>query len=247
VNRVDPVTGTPCPRCAINARAGRDPRSGHVPGRSRPTGYRRYTGWWKTLCTSTRSAIMGPGMYLDDVIPDPDYRICHSRVVRAPATVVWDELTRVPMSALPVAYALEAVRLLPARLAGRRHPRLAGRTFLDVTPIPILFSERPHVVLSAGIGQAWRLLGGPTPPLLDAAALRAWTEPGWIKVGMGFRLESTRAGTVLTTETRVVATDPRTRRAFAAYWFVIRGSSSTIRREVLRVVAHRAETPPRRT
>ena len=189
----------------------------------------------------------GTGMYLDDVIPDPDYRICHSRVVRAPATVVWDELNRVPMSALPVAYALEAVRLLPARLAGRRHPRLAGRTFLDVTPIPILFSERPHVVLSAGIGQAWRLLGGPTPPLLDAAALRAWTEPGWIKVGMGFRLESSRAGTVLSTETRVVATDPRTRRAFAAYWFVIRGSSSTIRREVLRVVAHRAETPPRRT
>ena len=189
----------------------------------------------------------GTGMYLDDVIPDPDYRICHSRVVRAPATVVWDELTRVPMSALPVAYALEAVRLLPARLAGRRHPRLAGRTFLDVTPIPILFSEPPNVVLSAGIGQAWRLLGGPTPPLLDAAALRAWTEPGWIKVGMGFRLESSRAGTVMNTETRVVATDPRTRRAFAAYWFVIRGSSSTIRREVLRVVAHRAETPPRRT
>ena len=58
---------------------------------------------------------------------------------------------------------------------------------------------------------------------------------------MGFRLESSRAGTVLSTETRVVATDPRTRRAFAAYWFVIRGSSSMIRREVLRVVAHRAE------
>jgi hypothetical protein len=103
-------------------------------------------------------------MYLDDVIPDPDYRLCHSRVVRAPATVVWDELTRVPMSALPVAYALEAVRLLPARLAGRRHPRLAGRTFLDVTPIPILFSERPNVVLSAGIGQAWRLLGARRRP-----------------------------------------------------------------------------------
>lgn len=186
-------------------------------------------------------------MYLDDVIPDPDYRICHSRVVRAQVTVVWDELTRVPMSALPIAYALEAVRLLPGRLAGRQHPRLAGRTFLDVTPIPILFSQRPQVVLSAGIGQAWRLLGGPTPPRLDAAALRAWTEPGWIKVGMGFRLESSRAGTVLRTETRVVATDPGTRRAFAAYWFVIRWGSGTIRREVLRVVAHRAEAQPRRS
>ena len=63
---------------------------------------------------------------------------------------------------------------------------------------------------------------------------------------MGFHLEFSRAGTVLSTETRVVATDPRTRRAFGAYWFIIRGSSSTIRREVLRVIARRAETPPRR-
>ena len=41
---------------------------------------------------------------------------------------------------------------------------------------------------------------------------------------------------------RVVATDPRTRRAFATYWFFIRPSSGEIRREVLRTVAHRAES-----
>jgi hypothetical protein len=50
---------------------------------------------------------------------------------------------------------------------------LAGRTFLDVTPIPVLCSEPPRVVISAGLSQAWRLLGGVTPPHLDAAALRA--------------------------------------------------------------------------
>jgi hypothetical protein len=47
---------------------------------------------------------------------------------------------------------------------------------------------------------------------------------------------------LLSTETRVLATDPKTRRAFAAYWFVIRPSSSAIRREVLKVVARRAES-----
>jgi hypothetical protein len=62
---------------------------------------------------------------------------------------------------------------------------------------------------------------------------------------MEFRLESVSSGTVLSTETRVLATDPRTRRAFAAYWFVIRTSSGAIRREVLRVVARRAELPTR--
>ena len=49
------------------------------------------------------------------------------------------------MVALPLGYALEAVRLIPARLAGKKPKPLAGRTFLDVTPIPVLFSERPRV------------------------------------------------------------------------------------------------------
>ena len=146
------------------------------------------------------------------------------------------------MSALPLGRALEGVRLLPARLAGRKHESLAGRTFLDVTPIPVLFSERPRVVISAGLSQAWRLLGGVTPPQLDAAALRAWSQPGWITVGMVFRLQSTPLGTLLRTETRVQATDPGTRRAFAAYWLFIRAGSGAIRREVLRIVAHHAES-----
>ena len=181
-------------------------------------------------------------MNLDDVIPNPHYRMCHSRIVGAPLTVVWDELHRVPMSALPLGRALEGVRLLPARLVGRKHPPLAGRTFLDVTPIPVLFSRRPQVVISAGLSQAWRLLGGLTPPHLDAAALRAWSQPAWIKVGMEFRLQSTPVGTLLCTETRMLATDPRTRWAFATYWFFIRASSGAIRREVLRIVACRAES-----
>jgi hypothetical protein len=181
-------------------------------------------------------------MNLDDVIPNPQYRICHSRVVGAPPSVVWDELHRVTKSTLPLGRALEAVRLLPARLTGRRHQPLAGRSFLHVTPIPVVFSERPEVVISAGLSQAWRLLGGLTPPRLDAAALRAWSQPGWIKAGMEFRLEPTGLGTLLSTETRVLATDPRTRRAFATYWFLIRPSSAAIRREVLRTVAHRAES-----
>jgi hypothetical protein len=180
-------------------------------------------------------------MTLDQVVPYPQYRMHHSRTVRAPPPDVWDELCRVTMVALPVGYALEAVRLIPARLAGKRHKPLAGRTFLDVTPIPVLFSQRPRVVISAGLSQAWRLLGGLTPPHLDAAALRAWSQPGWIKVAMEFRLECAPAGTRLSTETRILATDPSTRRWFGAYWFLIRPFSGLIRRELLRTIARRAE------
>src|SRR5580700_8831547 len=184
-------------------------------------------------------------MDLDDVIPNPHYQICHSRVARAPLPAVWDALHRVTMSALPLGHALEGLRVLPARLSGKKLEPLAGRSFLDVTPIPVLFSERPQVVISAGLSQAWRLLGGPAPARLDAAALRAWSDPGWIKVAMEFRLELTPAGTLLSTETRILATDPRSRRSFAAYWFLIRAGSAAIRREVLRVVARRAESHAR--
>jgi hypothetical protein len=180
-------------------------------------------------------------MELDDVIPNPHHRMCHTRTIGAPPGLVWDELHQITMSALPVGRTLETIRLLPGRLAGRKHRPLGGRTFLAVTPIPVLFSERPHLVISAGLSQAWRLFGGLTPPRLDAAALRAWSEAGWIKAGMEFRLEATGRETLLSTETRVLATDPRTQRAFATYWFFIRSSSGVIRREVLRTVARRAE------
>ena len=53
---------------------------------------------------------------------------------------------------------------------------------------------------------------------------------------MEFRLESVPVGTLLSTETRILATDPRTGRSFAVYWFLIRTSSGAIRREVLRTV-----------
>jgi hypothetical protein len=46
----------------------------------------------------------------------------------------------------------------------------------------------------------------------------------------------------LSTEARVLATDPRTWRAFTAYWLFIRAGSGAIRLDVLRVVGHRAES-----
>ena len=69
-------------------------------------------------------------MDLDDVIPNPDYQICHSRVARAPLPAVWDALHRVTMSALPLGHALEGVRILPARLrqASSRWPAVAFST-----------------------------------------------------------------------------------------------------------------------
>lgn len=136
--------------------------------------------------------------------------------------------------------ALGAVRALPVLLAGKKHGGLS-RPFLDVIPIPVLSSEPPSSVVFGGALQAWRLTGGAQPPDLDADGVRAFAEPGWVKIGMDFTLTPAMGGTHLSSETRVRATDDATRRRFDRYWLVVRPGSSAIRWEVLTAVAIKAE------
>ena len=59
---------------------------------------------------------------------------------------------------------------------------------------------------------------------------------------MNFRVDKAGlAMCVVTTETRVCATDPRTRRKFAMYWWTIYPGSALIRRMWLRAIRRRAE------
>jgi hypothetical protein len=96
------------------------------------------------------------------------------------------------------------------------------------------------VVVFGGLLQPWHVTSGDTGPALDAATLRAWTAPGWVKAAMDFRLVPSGSGTVLSSETRVKATDDASRRMFARYWRVIRPGSSAIRWEVLTAVELKA-------
>jgi hypothetical protein len=54
-------------------------------------------------------------------------------------------------------------------------------------------------------------------------------------------LDGREGTTRLTTETRVAATDRRTRLLFGVYWTAIRPGSGLIRREMLGAVARAAE------
>ena len=92
-----------------------------------------------------------------------------------------------------------------------------------------------------GVLQAWRLTGGEQPPALDAGGVREFAEPGWVRIGMEFRLTPAVGGTHLSSETRVAATDSATRRRFNRYWLIVGPGSSAIRWEVLTAVALKAE------
>ena len=179
-------------------------------------------------------------MDLDDLLPKPDHVTRQSRWIAAPPSVVWDALHEVKLTGLPLTVVLSTVRFLPVLLAGKGFGQLHDRPFLDVLPVPLLSSDQPESVVFGGALQAWRLTGGKKPPTLDASGLRAWSEPGWVKVGMDFRLTPRGNGTELSSETRVVSTDDATRRRFALYWLFVQPGSTAIRWEVLTAVALKA-------
>lgn len=179
-------------------------------------------------------------MDLDDVVPEADHVTHQARVVEAPRSVVWEELHALKLRSLPVSLVLSGIRAVPVLLTGRWRGGL-DRTFLDVVPIPVLSSEAPTAVVFGGVLQAWRLTGGETPPELDADGVRSFEEPGWVKIGMEFRLSPAVGGTHLSSETRVAATDDATRKRFNRYWCVVGPGSSAIRWEVLAAVAVKAE------
>ena len=180
-------------------------------------------------------------MDLDDVVPVADHVTRQSRVIDAPPSVVWDELHRAKLSGLPLTLALAGFRALPLMVTGKWQGT-RDRTFLEIVPIPQLSSEEPRAVLFGGVLQPWRLAGGDKGPSLDAAGVRDWSEPGWVRVAMEFRLTPSVGGTRLSCETRVAATDARARRRFGRYWLVVGPGSSAIRWELLTAVALRAET-----
>ena len=76
--------------------------------------------------------------------------------------------------------------------------------------------------------------------MLDAAGLRRFTQRGWVKAAMDFRLTPQGSGTQLSSETRVMATDAQSRRLFDRYWRFVRPGSSAIRWEVLTAVELKA-------
>jgi hypothetical protein len=188
-----------------------------------------------------RQCILAQVAGLDEILPAPHFRERHARVIAASPRAVWDALQELRLGELALSRTLMAVRELPARLLGRGPSRMVSGRLLEEGPVPVVGSNAGRAIVAAGVMQPWKLRGGATPPVLDAAGVRAFREPGWVKVGLDFVLEPVSGATRLVTETRVEATDARTRRLFGLYWLLILVGSGLIRRDMLRAVAARAE------
>ena len=114
-------------------------------------------------------------------------------------------------------------------------PILRGMTKAGFVPL----AERPDEVVLGVVGRFWTADGGIRA--LSPAEFAGFAEPGFAKAVMDFRVEPAPGGTILTTETRIQATDDSARRTFGRYWRVVHPGSALIRRVWLRAIRKRAE------
>jgi hypothetical protein len=184
-----------------------------------------------------------PVTLLDTILPLHDAREVHERLLPGEPAAVWDALHATRMSEIRAAGVLMGIRSLPGRLTGAK----AARRGADLPALQALLAggfvklgeDAPRETVIGAVGQFWRLTANKPLPLKDRVEFMQFTQPGYVRVAMSFRLVPEVGGTRLITETRVLGTDPASARAFRRYWLLIRLGSGAIRRSWLAAVARR--------
>jgi hypothetical protein len=178
---------------------------------------------------------------IDDFLPEYDVIEHHDVRVDADAETTFDAFRRVDLArSLPVR-ALFAVRALPRLLLGRQE--LTRRLNLDEAMsygFVLLTEDRPHELVFGSVGRFWRPRGGMRS--VTATEFGSFDEPGFAKAALNFYVEPFDVGCNVVTETRVLCLDERARRAFMAYWTLIRPFSVYIRGVLLGEIKRTAES-----
>jgi hypothetical protein len=178
------------------------------------------------VCTMAMGRNMNGAMLIDEFLPRYDVAERHATEVRAPVERVWEAIGELDMSQSPVIHGLFRLRGMPPAFTLRG---LQGVGF-------VLLGEEPNREIVLGlVGKFWT----PTGYLqrVDADGFRAFDKAGYAKTAWNFVLAPQGDGTVrVTTETRVLCLDDRSRRRFRRYWVVVGPFSGWIRREVLRII-----------
>jgi hypothetical protein len=192
----------------------------------------------------------GRASLLEQFMPRFDTRSQHAIEVHAPAQAVFTAVEAVTVKEVPFLRKLEFIRALP-RLAttGRLDaPTVDAPLILSFTRGAVVLGARPpEEVLAGAIGCFWRLAGNEPVLFGSPEEFLTFTEPGFAKAVVGFRLDPRGAQTLLTTETRFVATDEATHRLMSRYWRIIRPGSNLIRTQWLRAIRRRALRHPKAT
>ena len=181
---------------------------------------------------------------LDKCLPMWDVRERHELFVGASAERAWKVLRALDLNRSPIVKALFWLRTLPGRFKGGGAPPAPSRRSLleDALSVGwVVLEEVPGRQLTVGaITQPW------TPVVsfrgFPGGEFRAFHEPGFVKIVWGIAVSPAGpAASVLSTETRVLATDEVSRRKFRRYWYVFGSFIRLIRWISLRMAREELE------
>jgi len=181
---------------------------------------------------------------LDEFAPVWQFREFHTIAVAAPPARVFEAIERVRADEIFLFRTLISIRCggqpLPQNI---RNAGAHGESLIDValhTTFVCLAEDVPReLVVGTVVGAppGWR---GPLTPEVFQKSL----PPGFALATMNFIVTPDGSGgSLVSTETRVLANSPSARRGFAAYWRMIYPGSAIIRRMWLRAIRQRATSP----
>jgi len=192
-------------------------------------------------------------MLLDDFMPTYDFNEVHTIAIKSSPRQAFRAIKELPLRELsPVVNMLFAIRSFPERLFGRTELQFTSTKPLIEQILEkgfILLAEQPDRELVVGmlvprtIGQFWKPSSGIVPELANAQEFVAFNHPDYAKVVANFYVnEADVNGLVnVSTESRIKALSPQTKKSFAVYWRIIYPGSALIRRMMLKAIKRRAE------
>jgi hypothetical protein len=175
---------------------------------------------------------------IDAFMPSYQFHEVHETTVRATPERAMQAIRSVTLDEIRFARTLMTIRSLGCGVRSAQDQR----PILDAaTSGSFAWLARDDRELVVGtIGQFWRMQRR-SVPIAGPDQFEAFSDPGWAKAVMSFRVEDQGSGrSRVTTETRILSSDPATARVFAAYWRLIYPGSALLRRSWLQAVRARA-------
>lgn len=170
---------------------------------------------------------------LDQAMTACDRREVHRRKTAAAPPALWAAIHDLRADELTAMRVLMGIRTLGRKTGEGDLTVLEGFRRMGFRKVA---EEPDRELVVVGIGRFWTPSGG-LRKVQDDEQFLNFQEPGYAKVAFNFRIEDG----VISTETRIAATDAHARRRFRLYWLAIRPGSGLIRREWLRALDRRAQ------
>lgn len=166
---------------------------------------------------------------IDEYFPSYDFSESHKILIKCTPQKAYETLITLDFSKSVIIRCLFWLR------------GLNSKNVQDLRERFTLLNKEPGKEIVLGlIARPWKMKGEKVH--LSKEDFQSFSEPDYAKIGWNFTFEHQNENeTLVTTETRILCTDIKSRKKFRMYWFFIRPFSGFIRREILRTLRKNLE------